>query len=180
MSDADLIVLAGIGLYVGGGIAAKLLWPSARVLLGREDDGPAIFKDGGPIEGGAVQFEQLPDVADSPAWTAKPDLPPFQEALNVVLDVGEGLRRCSACQSPATQFGFGDWSINNGEVYAEILETCPDCDGERTFYVNSALFVAFNAMAAWEQTRSALALGLSMEGVDTLDSDLRDLDGPTK
>lgn len=183
MSDAGSIVLvAAVLLYVLGGLAWRVLGPSVRVLL-RRDDGPGIFSDGGPIEGGAVQFEPLPDapdVADSPAWTSTRPAPSFYESLDVVLQKGEDIRRCSQCQSLAGGFGFGDWSINEGAVYAEINQACVECGFEQTFYVNNALFVAFHAMGAWEQSVTALALGQSMVDNGELDADLADLDEPSQ
>ena len=176
MSDTGSIVLvAAVLLYVLGGLAWRVLAPSVRVLLGK-DDGPPIFASAGPIEGGAVQYEQIPDVTESPAWTSRHAPPSFYDALDVVLQVGEDLRRCPQCQSLAGGFGFGDWSINSGAVYAEISQACVECGHERTFFVNNACFVAFHAMGAWEQSATALALGQSMEGSETLDADLADLD----
>jgi len=112
---------------------------------------------------------RIPNVEDSPIWRATapfcPD-PTFDEALVVVLTVGDSLRKCGRCQSPATTIVAlqYDHMEAEGGIFARLRETCADCDGEHEYHVPMGWWAAIEAMGVWEQGRTAkAAIALELE-----------------
>lgn len=90
-----------------------------------------------------------------------------------MLSVGGKLRRCSACGSPATEIVCSEWDLGEGDVWARLHETCQECDRETEYHVTADFWAAMQAMAIWEQGRTARA---AAEQMIANAQDLHDLD----
>lgn len=128
-----------------------------------------IFPSAGPVTGGAVQYQPIPDVADSPAWSAnqsptfvRHEDPTFEEALGIVLAVGGRLRLCTPCGSPATEIVGEEWEWHNESVWMRCIESCQDCGHRATYHVSADFWTAIEAMRTWESARTARAAALQM------------------
>lgn len=109
-------------------------------------------------------MSDIPTIEDSGIWGPQP-LPPicpeptFDEALLVVLTAGDILRKCDLCQSPATAITCEQYTYVPEEqgIFAQLHETCADCDNEFGYLVPMGWWAAMQAMNVWEQGRTAMA-----------------------
>lgn len=128
----------------------------------------------------------VPDVEDSPAWSAtaptlvgdRPAPGELQGKLNLaltrVLTHGNKLRACSACGEHCTTSGAVEYEWSGDEVRVLINERCQSCEAVVAFKVRSQDWACMEAMRAWEGCRTATALFKS-EVQNARDLD--DLDG---
>lgn len=124
--------------------------------------------------------DDIPNVEDSSAWGPRPVQPPmpsFERALGVVVSAGERLRLCASCQSSATEIDGEEWVWHEGDVWLRVVETCMDCEQQRSYHVTAGLWTAMEATRVWDQARVARQVAHNMARDQSSKRDLDDLDG---
>lgn len=82
----------------------------------------------------------------------------LEEAIAVVVTVGEKVRECPKCQSKATDIGLLAYEKREGYTHAYVSETCHDCGNEVRYYLHATHWFCCEAMRCWEGVKTATAL----------------------